>query len=60
MYFKKYILILKNLGPKMSLSRKRFLVFKMSSMSLRKKIANIEKTKISFEKENEELKKKNE
>ena len=36
MYFKNYILILKNLGSKMSLSRKIFLVFKMSSMSLRK------------------------
>ena len=51
---------LEKLDSKISISTKIFLVLKMSSMSLRKKFENIEKTKISFKNENEELKNKNE
>ena len=36
---------IENLGSKMSLSRKRFLVFKMSSMNLRKKLKILRRQK---------------
>ena len=55
MYFKNYILILKNLGSKMSLKKK--ISYLQNELNMRKEnFENIEKAKISFEKENEELK----
>ena len=45
MYFKYYILILKNLVSKISLSRKRFLVFKMSLMSVKKNLKILRRQK---------------
>ena len=51
---------LENLGFKMSLLRKKNYCLQNEFNELKEKFENIEKTKISFEKENEESKKKNE
>ena len=59
MYFKNYILILKNLGSKMSLKKK--ISYLQNELNMRKEnFENIEKAKIYFEKEKGKLKKKNE
>ena len=60
MYFKNYILILKNLGSKNIYLKKKISCLQNELNELKEKFENIEKAKIYFKKQKKELKKKNE